>query len=122
MMAKAPINDCIHVDFNVESELNYSLLHNNRELLSKLTLTKLIDGPLKNIAVQVELFVGAESFPYRYTHLLLDEVQLALAPKVQIPLTANLTRSLRERVQSAVYVKVTCAGETAFEDTQRVTL
>ena len=25
--------------------VNYSLLHNNRELLSKLTLTKLIDGP-----------------------------------------------------------------------------
>lgn len=116
------ISDRIHVDFNVESEVNYSLLHNNRELLSKLTLTKLIDGPLTNIAVEVQLHVGSDSFPYRYTHLVLEEVQLALAPKVKIPLTANLPRSLRERVHSAVYVKVTCEGEIAFEDTQRVTL
>ena len=122
MMPNLMISDCIHVDLDVASEVNYSLLHNNRELLSKLTLTKLVDVPLKNIAVQVDLCVGADSFPYRYTHLVLNEVQLALAPKVKIPLTASLPRSLRERVQSAVYVKITCDGETAFEDTRRVTL
>ncbi|SDP31102.1 hypothetical protein [Afipia sp. GAS231] len=121
-MVSQAISDRLHVDFNVEAEVNYSLLHNNRELLSKLTLTKLVDRQLTNIAVLVELCVGAESYPYRYTHLVLDEVQLALAPLVKIPLTANLPRSLRERVQSAVYVKVTCDGQTAFEDTQRVTL
>lgn len=121
-MPKIDIGDCIHVDFDVASEVNYSLLHNNRELLTKLTLTKLINGPLRNIAVEVQLYVGSDSFPYRYTHLVLDEVQLALAPLVKIPLTANLPRSLRERVQSAVYVKITCDGETAFEDTRRVTL
>lgn len=121
-MPKAAINDRLHVDFDVEPEINYSLLHNNRELLSKLTLTKLISQPLRNIAVQVELCVGTENYPYRYTHLVLDDVQLALAPDVKIPLTADLPRSLRERVQSAVYVKVTCDGETAYEDTRRVTL
>jgi hypothetical protein len=35
-----PVGDCIHVDFDVASEVNYSLLHNNRELLTKLTLTR----------------------------------------------------------------------------------
>lgn len=121
-MPNIDIGDCIHVDFDVESEVNYSLLHNNRELLTKLTITKLVNQPLKNIYVEVQLYVGSDSFPYRYTHLILDEVQLALAPLVKIPLTANLPRSLRERVQSAVYVKITCDGETAFEDTERVTL
>ena len=58
-----PISDRIHVDFSVDSEVNYSLLHNNRELLTKLTLTKLIDGPLTNIAVEVQLHVGSDSFP-----------------------------------------------------------
>jgi hypothetical protein len=118
-----PIKERIHVDLEVEPQINYSLLHNNRELLTTLTLTKLKDEPLRNIAVLVELCVGAQNYPYRYTHLELDdEVQLALAPRVKIPLTSDLPRSLRERMQSTVYVKVTCDGETAFEDTRRVTL
>jgi hypothetical protein len=121
-MPNLAISDCIHIDLDVETEVNYSMLHNNRELLSKLTLTKLVDRPLKDIAVHVELFVGAASYPYRYTHLVLDQTQLALAPLVKIPLTADLPRSLRERVQSTVYVKVTCDKQTAFEDTRRVTL
>ena len=98
------------------------MLHNNRDLLRKLTLTRLVTYPVQDIAVQVELSVGADSYPYRYTIPLLDEVQLALSSLVKIPLTASLTRSLRERVQSTVYVKVTCGGHTAFEDTKRVTL
>ena len=86
--------------------------------LSKLTLTKLVEGPLEDITVQVELYVGAESYPYRYTIEVLNEVQLALASQVMIPLTASLRARLRERVQSTVYVKVTCGGRTACEETQ----
>lgn len=112
----------IHVDFEVAETVNYSLLHNNRELLTTLTLTKLVRRDVRDITVKVELFVGAESYPYRYTHTVLSEVQLALASEVKVPLTANLPRSLSERVQSTVYVKVTCEDETVLEDTQRVTL
>jgi hypothetical protein len=119
---RAAVRKPIQVDLEVDDEINYSLLHNNRDLLKKLTLTKLVAGPVGDITVQVGLCVGAESFPYRYTIQTLDEVQLALSSKVKIPLTASLPRSLHERVQSAVYVKVTCAGRTAFEDTRRVTL
>jgi hypothetical protein len=52
-MAKAPvpIGERIHVDLRVDEEVNYSLLHNNRELLKRLTLTKLVDSPLRDIAV-----------------------------------------------------------------------
>jgi transglutaminase-like putative cysteine protease len=120
--APVPIGERIHVDLDVADEINYSLLHNNRELLKTLTLTKLVQDPVHDITVRVELSVGAESYPYRYTHLELKEVQLALASRVKIPLTANLPRSLRERVHSTVYVKVTCEKQTVFEDTRRVTL
>ena len=112
----------IQVDLEVEPEVNYSLLHNNRDLLSRLTLTKLVARPVRNITVEVELALEGRSYPYRYTLLELDKVQIALAEKVNVPLTANLPRSLRERVHSTVYVKITCEGNTAFEDTQRVTL
>ena len=57
----------LQVDFDVDDEVNYSLLHNNRELLSKLTLTKLVEGTLEDITVKVELCVGAQNYPYRYT-------------------------------------------------------
>jgi hypothetical protein len=40
-----PISECVHVDLEVDPEINYSLLHNNRELLNTLTLTKLVDEP-----------------------------------------------------------------------------
>jgi hypothetical protein len=118
------INKLIQVDLDIKDQVNYSLLHNNRELVSKLTLTKLMRGRLEDITVQVELCVGDQSYPYRCTVEVMeaDEVQLALASQVKIPLTANLPRSLRERVQSAVYVKVTCGGRTACEQTKRVTL
>lgn len=118
-----PMRDLLQVQLEVPAEVNYSLLHNDRPLLSKLTLTKLVREPLEDICVQVELNLGAENYPYRCTHLVMDEPQLALAPLVRIPLTATLPRSLRERVQSTVYVKVTCCGgRTALESTDRVTL
>jgi hypothetical protein len=112
----------IQVDLEVDEEINYSLLHNKWSLLEKLTLTKLVQSSVKAITVQVELCLGSESYPYRRTIPVMDELQLLLASDVIIPLTANLTRSLRERVQSAVYVKITCGDQTAYEETKRVTL
>lgn len=112
----------IQVDLDIDDEINYSLLHNNRQLLNTLTLSKLTAEPVYDIAIQVELCVGAENYPYRYTIPVLREVQKPLSSQVKIPLTSNLPRSLHERVHSTVYVKVTCGGRTAFEDTRRVTL
>jgi hypothetical protein len=121
-LASTPMRELLQVQLEVPDEVNYSLLHNDRALLTRLTLTKLVKEPLEDITVQVELNLGAQNYPYRCTHMVLDEPQLALAPMVRIPLTAALPRSLRERVHSTVYVKVTCAGRTAWETTERVTL
>ncbi|MGY4470566.1 hypothetical protein ACVWWK_006275 [Bradyrhizobium sp. LB9.1b] len=90
----------IKVDLGVAPEINYSLLHNNRTLLDKLTLTRLIQHPVDAITIQVELCVGAENYPYRLTIPVMTELQLPLSSKVIVPLTASLTRSLHERVQS----------------------
>lgn len=117
-----PIRSLLNVDVYVEEEVNYSLLHNDRPLLDTLTLTKLVKEPLEDISVQVELNLGTENYPFRCTEIVLDEPQLAMAPGVQIPLTATMPRSLRERVKSTVYTKVTCDGRVAHESTRRVTL
>jgi hypothetical protein len=118
----SPVGDLLSVEIDVPGEINYSLLHNQRPLLGKLTLTRLVRDPLEDITVTVELNLGAENYPFRCTLLKLDEPQLAMATMVQIPLTASLPRSLRERVHSTVYIKVTCGGRTANESTRRVTL
>jgi hypothetical protein len=120
--AVTPISELLSVEIEVPGEINYSLLHNQRPLLGKLTLTRLVKDPLEDITVTVELNLGAENYPFRCTLLALNEPQLAMASMVQIPLTASLPRALRERVHSTVYVKVTCGGRTASESTRRVTL
>ena len=117
-----PIRSLLDVEVDVDEEINYSLLHNDRPLLNTLTLTRLVKEPLENIAVHLELNLGAESYPFRCTQIVLDQLQLTMAPSVQIPLTAALPRSLRERVKSTVYTKVTCDGRVAHETTRRVTL
>jgi hypothetical protein len=119
---RTPVRELLSVEIEAPGEINYSLLHNQRPLLGKLTLTKLVNEPLENIGVTVELNLGAENYPFRCTLLQLEEPQLAMATMVQIPLTASLPRSLRERVHSTVYVKVTCNGRIARESTRRVTL
>ena len=118
----APVGELLSVEVDVPGEVNYSLLHNQRPLLAKLTLTKLVRDPLEDITVTVELNLGAENYPFRCTLTRLEEPQLAMATMVQIPLTASLPRSLRERVHSTVYIKVACGGRTAKESTKRVTL
>jgi hypothetical protein len=120
--ARLPIDGLLQVEFNIDSEINYSLLHNDRPLISALTLTKLVKEPLEDIAVLVELNVGAQTYPFRHTVPVFNDVQLALASEVKIPLTAALPRSLRERVHSTAYVRVTVGGRTAHEETRRVTL
>ncbi|OKO83942.1 hypothetical protein AC628_00905 [Bradyrhizobium sp. NAS96.2] len=118
----SPADKILQVDFDVDDTINYSLLHNNRELLRKLTLTRLTPQSVRDVTVQVELFVGTEHYPYRKTIPLLTDLQLHLSSLVTIPLTSVLTRSLHDRVHSTVYVKVCCEGHTAYEETRRVTL
>jgi hypothetical protein len=120
--AATPIGQLLDVEVEAEDEVNYSLLHNDRPLLRKLTLSKLVQEPLDDISVQVELNVGAQNYPFRCTRTRLDQPQLAIASDVRIPLTATLPRALAERVRSTVYTKVTCEGRIAHESTRRVTL
>ena len=117
-----PIGSVLQVDLSVPSEVNYSLLHNARRFLDKLTLSKLVEHALDEVSVTVDLNVGDTSLPFRHTETLLTEPQKVLADNVRLPLTAPLLRSLRERIQSTLYVKVEWDRRVAFEQTRSVTL
>ncbi len=117
-----PVGAALQVDLIPLAEVNYSLLHNARPILKRLTLSKLVDFALEEISVTVALNAGDESLPFRYTEQLLTEPQVPLDQKIKLPLTAPLLRSLRERVQSTLYVKVEWDRRIAFEETRSVTL
>lgn len=117
-----PIASVLQVDLEVPSEVNYSLLHNARRFLDKLTLSKLVEHALDEVSVMVDLNVGDTSLPFRHTETLLTEPQKVLADDVRLPLTAPLLRSLRERIQSTLYVRVEWDKRVAFEQTRSVTL
>ncbi len=117
-----PSSSVLKVQLDVAETVNYSLLHNDRPLLAKFTLDKLTPLSLANVSILVELQLGDQCYPYRTTIPLLEEAMTELARDVKIPLTGVLPRSLKERVQTTLYARVTCDGLTVFEDTRRVTL
>jgi hypothetical protein len=109
------------VSADVNEDINYALLHNRMPIFRTFTLLKTVEEPL-TVDVTVELHVGAESCPFRETRELRGSVPLALANDVRIPLTSAMARSLRERVQSTVYLCVNVRDSVAFQKTFPVTL
>lgn len=109
------------VSVEIEPEINYGLLHNGLPIFRKLTLHKSTLGPALPVEVTVELNVGSDSYPYRHT-LTLEEQPVALADKVKVPLTSSLSRALRERVQSTLYLCVKEGDTVIHQQTERVTL
>jgi hypothetical protein len=102
-------------------KVNYSLLHNNRGLFKSFTLHKFTQQRINNIKVEVVLYVGSESFPYR-TSFNLEKPVLDVAPLIKVALTSALSRSIREGVHTSLYVSVACNGEEIYCETHRVTL
>jgi len=107
------------------TEVNYSLLHNNRGLFKEFSIRKLKPGRLERIEVNVELHAGSDSYPYRRT-LTLSEQFIDLNELVRVPLTSVLSRSRGEAMRTSLYVEVLWGppGSTRelYRDTTRVTL
>ncbi len=105
----------------LKDTVNYSLLQNNENLFAEFSIRKLVDGPVRDIEVELMLYVGSDSFPYR-TIFKTQEPYLSLARNIRFPLTSTLLRSLRESVNSVISIKVCWNGKTRYLDTQPVKL
>jgi hypothetical protein len=111
------------VDVEPHRTINYSLLHNRNGLFERFTISRLKPGWAKGIQVEVILYVGAESFPFRATVSLgADDSVLDVAPKINVPLTSRFARSIRDTVQSSLYVEVSYLKEELHRNTYRVAL
>ncbi|MBC8087671.1 MAG: hypothetical protein H7Z40_10425, partial [Phycisphaerae bacterium] len=109
--------------FTVEpkAEISYSLLHNNRDLFDKFVVRKLTPLRVDGLQVEVELFVGEGTNPYRQSFSMVDSV-LNLAGKVRIALTSNLARSVDELLRTSLYVRVRWGQHDLYSESHPVTL
>ncbi len=119
------LSEIVTVTVDPLSEINYSLLHNNRGLFKEFSIRKLKPGRLERIEVNVELHVGSDSYPYRRTFTLSEQF-IDLNELVRVPLTSALSRSRGEAMRTSLYVEVLWGppGSTRelYRDTTRVTL
>lgn len=136
---KHRIQDLVSVSVRPKQQLNYSLLHNGRSLFEEFALR--LHGDVKSVSdleVEVHLHVGTESFPFR-TRLKLGtgepRYDLAatddrFAPQfignpvggIRLPLTSPLIRSISERIQTGLYVKVSWHDQVLYQHTHPVWL
>lgn len=109
--------------FTVEPmpEISYALLHNNRDLFSRFIIRKLRPERVDGLQVEVSLYVGEGTNPFRQSFSMTDPV-LDLAPIIRVALTSQLARSVDELLRSSLYVHVRWGAHELFSQSFPVTL
>ena len=111
----------LSVNIKVRDRLNYSLLHNDSGGLFEEFEIKKPLGILKDINVEVVLYLGSESHPYN-SRMDLTEEKTQIKDKVKIPLTSSIIRTVSEQLRTSLYVRVSVGNQLIHSDTYRVTL
>lgn len=104
------------------TDLNYSLLHNNRDVFSTFFVEK-PRGSLPPLEVKVGLEAGIANCRCQFAVPLPDQaLPTRLAERVRLPLVADLLRQCTESLRSNLYVRIECGGTLVCEQTHRVTI
>lgn len=110
-------------DVRPKMEINYCELHNGEGLFERFSFYKFQPKFAHEIHVEVDLCSGLDAFPYRGTFsLAADEPVLDIAQHVNLPLTSDFARSLRDSVLSSLRVRVTYDGHDLYHQTHRIKL
>jgi len=120
-IAKMDVHDVLDLVVKLKDTVNYSLLQNNENLFDEFSIRKLCDGPVRGVEIELTLYVGGDSFPYRKIFDT-EESYVPLAKDIRFPLTSTLMRSLRESVNSVISIKVTWNEQVRYLDTRPVKL
>jgi hypothetical protein len=111
------------IDVRPGEQVNYARLHNGEGLFNSFRFYKFEPQPLEGLGVEVTLYLGTDTFPYEGTfNLSADEPLLDLERRINLPLTSQFARSLRENVQTSIRVRICHGGREIYRETHRVTL
>jgi len=119
------IRDLVEVDVEPIKQLNYAILHNNGPLFRRFLLRKKSAelGRVDGIQVDVQLFVGTDSFPFRLQETLEETASLLpLTDRIRVSLASQLSRAIRESIHTSLFVEVSWRGVVLHRSTDRVTL
>ncbi|MGA2421777.1 MAG: hypothetical protein ABSG69_17000 [Candidatus Acidiferrum sp.] len=111
--------DTIEVDARPFRELNYSMIHNHRSMFKRFVLKarrKFAPG----VQVEVTLHVRGENYHYKTTCDVRDYFHKL--DHIQVSLTSELLRNLRESVYTTLYICVTYKNRKVAEITEKVML
>jgi len=100
--------------------LNYSLLHNDRDLFKRFALVSPGDGAVAGVCVRVVLSAGGQDVAWK-AQLTLTEVITDLRSKVRVPVVSALGR-IKESVRSTLLVEVEVGGQLIHQSTHPVQL
>jgi hypothetical protein len=118
---KVNVDEVVNLTIKPVDELNYSLLHNRRPLFEDFKIVKRVPGQMLNVGVTVDLNAGGMSFPFR-KNCVVKGPELDLKTDIHASLTAELARSLRESVNTSLFVEITWGPHVLRRETHRVRL
>jgi hypothetical protein len=132
LTAKMDVREVLEVTQpKLKDRVNYSLLHNDEDLFKEFVIRKLVDGCLTEVAVEVTLAVGSDSFPYRCVFnmdapMVLfannDKEDARTRHSIRFPLTSNLMRSIRESINTVISIEVKWNDQICYRDTRPIKL
>ena len=120
--------DEISVHVAPNHEINYSLLHNRRNLFQTFELTPRRLGKVGGVEVEVELHVSGMIFPFRGVFELDKEAPRGSAEhpdineQIRVPLTWSMLDHSAESIQTTLYAHVRQHSRTLLRRTYPVTL
>ena len=114
------VNSLLKVDVKLEDEINYSMLHNGRSIFKQLELRTSAYGIIQDVDVRVLLQTGVGSFEYTAT-IDIDR-SIEIHQDVQLPLTWDFARSLKETVIATVFVELKLKEDSLYRKTHKVRL
>jgi len=120
-LSKLDPRDVLDIVIKLKGTLNYSLLQNDADLFEEFSIRKLQDGTIRDIGVEVTLFVGLESSLFA-ANFDAEESIVDLAGKIRFTLTSTLMRSIRESINTVISMKVTWNGKIRRFDTKPIKL
>ncbi|MET0625328.1 MAG: hypothetical protein ABW250_20485 [Pyrinomonadaceae bacterium] len=115
------IRNLLSVDLKTCPNLNYSMLHNDCDVFEKFILRKEMAGRVKDICVNVVLFLGGESSTFT-SSVDMVESRLDLNRHIRVPLLYSIELLNNENIHTSLFVEVTWQKHLLHRQTYRVTL
>jgi len=115
------VRKLLSIEVKTCPSLNYSMLHNNCELFEKFILRKEKHGRIKDIRIDVVLYVGGESSRYSCSVDMVDS-PLDLNKIIRVPLIYSIGLLNNENIHTGLFVEVFWENQLLHRQTYRVTL